>query len=58
VQITEGLKVGDKVVTDGLDRLRDGAKVTVAAPPGASPADGAPGGRRGARSGTAPAAGG
>jgi multidrug efflux system membrane fusion protein len=58
VQITDGLKVGDKVVTDGLDRLRDGAKVTVAAPPGAAPADGAPGGRRGARSGAAPAAGG
>jgi multidrug efflux system membrane fusion protein len=63
VQILEGLKPGDTVVTDGLDRLRDGAKVSVtppagAAPPGATP--GAPpgataGGRRGARSGAAPA---
>ncbi len=30
VQVTAGLKPGDKVVTDGLDRLRDGAKITVA----------------------------
>jgi multidrug efflux system membrane fusion protein len=34
VQITDGLKTGDKVVTDGLDRLRDGAKISVAPPPG------------------------
>ena len=39
VQITDGLKAGDKVVIDGLDRLRDGAKITVAPPPGqAAPA--------------------
>jgi multidrug efflux system membrane fusion protein len=44
--ITSGLQEGDKVVIDGADRLRDGAKVTVvgahasgtaAAPGGASP---------------------
>jgi multidrug efflux system membrane fusion protein len=29
--ITDGLKVGDKVVVDGADRLRDGAAVMVAA---------------------------
>jgi membrane fusion protein, multidrug efflux system len=35
VQITEGLKVGDKVITEGGDRLRDGGKVQL---PGAKPA--------------------
>lgn len=55
-QVLDGLKAGDKVVTDGLDRLRDGAKVTIAAPNGAGDA-GAPGngrpdrGRRGAPEG-------
>ncbi len=34
VQVTDGLKAGDKVVVDGLDRLRDGARITVAPPPG------------------------
>jgi multidrug efflux system membrane fusion protein len=29
VQITDGLKAGDKVVTDGLDRLKDGAKINI-----------------------------
>ena len=38
VEITDGLKAGDKVVTDGLDRLKDGAKITVAPPPGQAPA--------------------
>lgn len=41
--ITDGLKVGDKIVVDGADRLRDGAAVMVAAidgkpqPGGAAP---------------------
>jgi multidrug efflux system membrane fusion protein len=35
VQITEGLKAGDKVITEGGDRLRDGGKVQL---PGAKPA--------------------
>jgi len=34
VQITAGLQVGDQVVIDGTDRLRDGAKIRR---PGASP---------------------
>lgn len=37
VQITQGLKVGDKVITEGGDRLRDGGKVQLA---GAKPANG------------------
>lgn len=32
VLITEGLKPGDKVITQGVDRLRDGAKVEVITP--------------------------
>jgi membrane fusion protein, multidrug efflux system len=54
--ITSGLKAGDKVVIDGVDRLRDGAKVTVvdgAGTPGAQAAadegleqGGGPGGGR------------
>lgn len=39
VQITEGLKLGEQVITEGADRLKEGAKVTL---PGAKPA-GAPG---------------
>lgn len=38
-QVLSGLAVGDRVVTDGVDRLRDGAKVSV---PG-QPASGGPG---------------
>ena len=48
--IVDGLQVGDKVVTDGVDRLRDGAKVrppsapvgapVAAAPAAATPTDG------------------
>lgn len=34
VQITDGLKAGDKVITEGGDRLRDGGKVQL---PGARP---------------------
>ncbi len=46
VQVLDGLKPGDRVVTDGLDRLRDGARITVAPPPGqAPPADRAPRGQ-------------
>jgi multidrug efflux system membrane fusion protein len=35
VQVTQGLKAGDKVITEGGDRLRDGGKVQL---PGAKPA--------------------
>jgi multidrug efflux system membrane fusion protein len=31
--ISQGLSLGEKVVVDGVDRLREGAKVKVAAPP-------------------------
>ncbi len=47
--ITKGLTPGQTVVIDGVDRLTQGAKVTVAAEPGsaatpgASPGPGAPG---------------
>jgi len=37
VEITDGLVAGDKVVTDGTDKLRDGAKYKL---PDASPGDG------------------
>jgi membrane fusion protein (multidrug efflux system) len=33
VEVTEGLSVGQRVVTDGLVKMRDGAKVAIAAPP-------------------------
>jgi multidrug efflux system membrane fusion protein len=39
VAVIEGLAPGDKVVTDGADRLRDGAKVTI---PDATPAPAKP----------------
>jgi membrane fusion protein, multidrug efflux system len=34
--ITSGLQAGERVITDGVDRIRDGAKVEVMAPPGAA----------------------
>jgi multidrug efflux system membrane fusion protein len=43
IQVTEGLQGGETVITEGADRLKDGAKVTL---PGDRPA-GAGGGRRG-----------
>ncbi|WP_230030001.1 efflux RND transporter periplasmic adaptor subunit, partial [Massilia sp. Bi118] len=44
VQITEGLKGGETVITEGADRLKDGAKVSL---PGDRPAGAGAGGRRG-----------
>lgn len=41
VQVSEGLKPGERVITEGADRLKDGAKVTL---PGDRP-QGAPGAR-------------
>ncbi len=60
VAITKGLELGEQVVIDGVDRLRDGAKIRrptgsgssgppVAAAPAASPAEGGPSGADGAR---------
>ena len=45
VQVTTGLKAGEQVITEGADRLQDGAKVTL---PGDKPA-GPGGGERGRR---------
>jgi multidrug efflux system membrane fusion protein len=63
VQVVSGLQVGERVITEGADRLRDGSRVTL---PGDSPAGagGQGGGRRrdaaagprGAASGAMPAA--
>jgi multidrug efflux system membrane fusion protein len=41
--ITKGLQVGDVVVTDGVDRLADGMKVTIPGAASASAGDGAAG---------------
>ncbi|HST01773.1 MAG TPA: multidrug transporter subunit MdtA, partial [Usitatibacter sp.] len=41
--IESGVKAGERVVTDGVDRIREGMKVEVAPPPGqAAPPDAAP----------------
>jgi multidrug efflux system membrane fusion protein len=45
VLITEGLKPGDKVITQGVDRLRDGAKVEVITPGKKSTEGGTQGGK-------------
>jgi multidrug efflux system membrane fusion protein len=43
IAILSGLEPGESVVIDGTDRLRDGAKVTIAPPqPAASAAGGPP----------------
>jgi multidrug efflux system membrane fusion protein len=42
IAVVSGLSPGDRVVTDGADRLRDGAHVNIPAP-GSPPAAGAPG---------------
>jgi membrane fusion protein, multidrug efflux system len=49
--INSGLSAGERVVTDGTDRLRDGAKVTVAGEGGQGGQAGTPGGAPGAASG-------
>ena len=46
VQVATGLKAGEQVITEGADRLKDGAKVTL---PGDKPAAGGAGGRQGGR---------
>src|SRR5271156_1731939 len=51
--ITSGLKAGDRVVIDGVDRLRDGAKVNVA--PGAAGPGGQAAAGNGAEQGGGPA---
>jgi multidrug efflux system membrane fusion protein len=57
IQVASGLAIGEKVITEGADRLRDGARVTL---PGDQPAAGGAGGfggrRRNGASGAQPAA--
>ncbi|UOD30289.1 efflux RND transporter periplasmic adaptor subunit [Massilia violaceinigra] len=48
VEVKTGLKAGEQVITEGADRLKDGAKVTL---PTDKPAAGAGGGRRRQREG-------
>jgi len=36
--ISSGLKTGERVVTDGLDRLRDGSQVQIVTPSATAPA--------------------
>jgi multidrug efflux system membrane fusion protein len=49
IAVTKGLAIGDQVVIDGVDRLRDGARVRKPELPGRAPAAAAPNGagRRG-----------
>ena len=37
VEVTQGLQAGDRIVTDGVDRLRDGARVNVIATSASTP---------------------
>jgi multidrug efflux system membrane fusion protein len=49
VQITQGLQLGESVITEGGDRLKDGARVTLPGDRPAGAASGASAGRRGLR---------
>ena len=54
VEVVSGLNEGDRVVTDGADRLREGAKVTIPPPPnaqGGGPAQEQPSGQNGGQNG-------
>ncbi|NMM21403.1 MAG: efflux RND transporter periplasmic adaptor subunit [Rhodoferax sp.] len=57
IEITSGLQIGEKVITEGADRLNDGAKVTLAGdkPAGAPGAGGKRKGKPGASPAVAPA---
>jgi multidrug efflux system membrane fusion protein len=50
VQVVSGLQIGERVITEGADRLRDGARVML---PGDTPAQGGARQRRNAASGPA-----
>ena len=56
VVVKSGLQPGDKIIVDGIQKLRDGAPVTAAVPPG--PQQGGQGGNGGKSSSQNPAAGG
>jgi multidrug efflux system membrane fusion protein len=50
--ITKGVKPGDVVVTDGVDRLKDGSKITIAGPaPSSIPAPSGEAGAKGKKGG-------
>lgn len=55
IAIAKGLVVGDQVVIDGTDRLRDGAKIRRVGGPGGRPVAAAPGRGTPQPNGTAPA---
>jgi multidrug efflux system membrane fusion protein len=59
VQVATGLKAGEQVITEGADRLKDGAKVTLPGdrPQGAGTGGGRQGGRGAQADGAQPAAG-
>jgi multidrug efflux system membrane fusion protein len=46
VQIVSGLQLGERVVTEGADRLKDGARVTLPGDAPRAPGEGGGGGRR------------
>jgi membrane fusion protein, multidrug efflux system len=58
VEIATGLQVGERVITEGADRLRDGSRVVLPgdAPPAGGPRGGGGGRRRGTPDGAAAAA--
>jgi multidrug efflux system membrane fusion protein len=56
--VSRGVAAGEPVVTDGVDNLQPGAKVTTGPPAGASPGHGASGGGGGGGAGGAGAGGG
>ena len=47
VAVLSGLQAGERVIVDGVDRIREGAKVEVTEPGGGAPGGGAPRGARG-----------
>ncbi|TWR26935.1 efflux RND transporter periplasmic adaptor subunit [Mucilaginibacter achroorhodeus] len=49
VVIMEGIKPGQKIITEGFQRLRDGGKITLGKPAGASQGQGAGGDKGGAQ---------
>jgi len=55
-EILSGLQSGERVIVDGIDRIREGSKVEVVQPGAPNAAPGAAGGRRGGRNGAAPGA--
>jgi multidrug efflux system membrane fusion protein len=57
VAISSGLEPGDRVVDDGADRLKEGAKISIAPPPGQSAGQNRGGGSNSAHRGQGPGGG-